>query len=289
MLLYNTRAAMSKGFPTNRLDTTPSSGFRAAMGQIRVEFGEPERNLARAIEAIRQAARLGCRLIVLPECLDLGWTYPHAKEHAEPIPGPRSDALAQAAARSGIYVVAGLTERSGTRTYNTSILINDEGVILGKHRKINELAIAQNLYATGDRLGVVETPLGLLGMTICADNFPDALDLGHALGRMGCQVLASPCAWAVDANHNNAVQPYGEAWITSYSELARRHNLTVIGVSCVGRLTDGPWKGKKCIGTSLAVGAGGSILARGPYGEEAEAVIPVEVPIVPKQPDESSA
>jgi hypothetical protein len=51
----------------------------------------------------------------------------------------------------------------------------------------------------------------------------------------------------------------------------------VIGVSNTGPLTDGPWKGRKCIGCSLAVGPGGEVLMRGPYGDDAEALLTVEV------------
>jgi hypothetical protein len=57
--------------------------------------------------------------------------------------------------------------------------------------------------------------------------------------------------------------------------------MTVIGVSNVGWLSAGPWAGRKCIGASLAVGPGGEILARGPYGESAEALIPVSVDVRP--------
>jgi hypothetical protein len=53
--------------------------------------------------------------------------------------------------------------------------------------------------------------------------------------------------------------------------------MTVVGVSNVGWLRAGPWKGRKCIGCSLAVGPGGRVLAQGPYGEAAEAMIPVEI------------
>jgi hypothetical protein len=66
-------------------------------------------------------------------------------------------------------------------------------------------------------------------------------------------------------------------WRDSYTELARLYDVTVIGVSNVGWLTAGPWTGRKCIGCSLAVGPGGAILAEGPYGESAEAVVNVEV------------
>jgi predicted amidohydrolase len=87
---------------------------------------------------------------------------------------------------------------------------------------------------------------------------------------MGAQLLLSPSAWAVEADHDNSREPYGDLWRQSYRELARLYDLTVIGVSSVGRLAAGPWKGRKVIGCSLAVGPGGEILAEGPYGEDAE-------------------
>jgi len=114
-------------------------------------------------------------------------------------------------------------------------------------------------------------------VNICADNFADSLAIAHVLARMGAQVLLSPSAWAVDADHDNAATPYGDLWRKAYQEIARLYDLYVIGVSNVGWLTAGPWKGRKVIGCSLAVGPGGKILAEGPYGEEAEALVMVEV------------
>jgi predicted amidohydrolase len=251
------------------------------MGQMLVEGGDGEGNLRRALAMIRQAAQRGCRIVVLPECLDLGWTFPGARERARPIPGEFSDVIGEAARKAGLYVAAGLTERAGDRIYNAAILISPEGKILLKHRKINELAIAHELYAAGNSLAVVETPLGTLAMTICADNFPESLALGHSLARMGARVLLSPCAWAVDADHDNERRPYGELWVRSYTTLARLYGMTVVGVSNVGRLREGPWRGRKCIGCSLAVGPGGEILARGPYGESAEALVVVPVRVEP--------
>ena len=257
--------------------------YRAGMGQILVECGEPERNLGRARMAIWQAASLGCRLVVLPECLDFGWTHPSTREGAQPIPGAHSEVIAEAAREAGIYVTAGLAERAGDLIFNAAILVSPTGEILIKHRKINELTIGQYMYSTGDRLSVVQTPLGIIGLNICADNFPDSLALGHSLARMGCQILVSPCAWAVDADHDNAVQPYGALWTEAYTTLAKLYDLTIIGVSNVGWLTAGPWSGRKCIGCSLAVGPGGEILAQGPYGDAAESVSVVEVRVLPRK------
>ena len=251
--------------------------YLLAMGQMLVEPGEAERNLDRAKQMVEQAARQGAQVVVLPECLDLGWAYPGARELAQPIPGPHTQALAQSARKAGIHVVAGLTERAGDRLYNAAVLISPGGEILLKHRKINELDIALDLYSIGDSLAVAGTPLGTVGIPICADNFPDSLVLGHALARMGAQILLSPSAWAIEADHDNRRQPYGSLWLGSYTTLAKLYNLTVVGVSNVGWLTAGPWQGRKCIGCSLAVGPGGRVLAQGPYGETAESLITIEV------------
>jgi predicted amidohydrolase len=218
---------------------------------------------------------------VLPECLDLGWTDPSARTQAQPIPGPHAERLAEVACACKVYVAAGLVERAGDRLYNAAVLFGPGGEILLHHRKINELDIALDFYAVGDRLGVVETELGTLGLAICADNFGSSLAIGHVLARMGAQVLLSPSAWAVDADHDNARDPYGRLWLDSYTELTRLYDLTIIGVSNVGPITGGPWQGRKCIGCSLAVGPGGEILARGPYGEDAEALVEVRLQLRP--------
>ena len=253
--------------------------FELGMGQMLVEGGQVERNLARAVQMISQAAEKGCSLVVLPECLNVGWTDPATFDLAQPIPGDHSDRLGEAARQAGIYVVAGLTERAGDRVFNAAILISPEGEIQLKHRKINVLDIAQDLYEIGDTLAVVETSLGTVGLTICADNFPNSLALGHSLARMGAQILLSPSAWAVEPEHDNEAEPYGDLWQGSYTSLAELYQLTVVGVSNVGWLRGGPWQGYKCIGCSLAVGPGGEILAQGPYGDDAEQLITVQVKV----------
>lgn len=257
--------------------------FKLAMGQMLVEGGKPFRNLSRACEMIEQAKEEGASLILLPECLDLGWTHPSAKELAQPIPGEYSRTLCETARKCGIYVVAGLTEKWRRRIYNSAILISPKGRILLKYRKINELTIAQDIYSIGDRLMVAETSLGTLGINICADNFPDSLVLGHSLARMGAEVILSPSAWAVDAGHDNQKQPYGEMWERAYSLLAQLYEISVVGVSCVGWIDAGVWAGKKCIGCSIAVNHKGEVIARGPYGESAEALITVEIEVVPRR------
>lgn len=250
---------------------------KVAAGQMLVEGGAVEANLARAEQMIDQAAAQRCDIVVLPECLDVGWTHPAARLSAEPIPGPRSLQLGRAAARGEVLVAAGLTERRGNAIYNSAVLLGRDGTLLALHRKINVLDIALDLYAIGDRLQVARTDLGVLGMDICADNFPNALDIGRTIGRLGAHLLVSPSAWAVDADYDNQIEPYGALWLESYGQLARQFQMPVVGASNVGPVAAGPWAGRKCIGCSLIVGADGQPVAIGPYDEPACVVAELEL------------
>jgi predicted amidohydrolase len=130
--------------------------IKLAMGQMLVQGGQPRENLARAVEMIAQAGRQGCQIVVLPECLDLGWAHPAARELAVEIPGPTNGVLCRAAAEAGLYVVAGLTERASGRICNAAVLTDPSGQVLLKHRKINLLGIEQGIYCTGDSRKSIE-------------------------------------------------------------------------------------------------------------------------------------
>jgi predicted amidohydrolase len=249
------------------------NNVKIAMGQMLVQAGKPETNLRRASGMIQKAAESGCDIIVLPECLDLGWTYPKAGKFAEPIPGRYSNTLCKAAKEFDIYVVAGLTERYDDLLYNAAIMISSEGNILSCHRKICELPFALKLYTTGNVLNVVHTPFGRTGVAICADLLPESNPLGNSLGLMGARLLLSPAAWAVRPEHDHKVTPYGKEWRESYTKLALNHEMAVVGVSNVGHIEGGEWDGWKCIGCSLAVDSDGTILAQGTYGKQAEELI----------------
>ncbi len=118
-------------------------------------------------------------------------------------------------------------------------------------------------------------------VSICADNFSSSLAIGHVLARMGAQIIFSPSAWAVPPDFDAEATPYGDLWIDAYSELARLYDLNVIGVSCVGPITAGPWKGHHCIGASIAMGPDGQTLARAPFGKDQVALVPVSVQLKP--------
>jgi predicted amidohydrolase len=254
--------------------------FKLALVQMLVEGGRKESNLRRAIERIRAAAAIGANVIVLPEAMTLGWTHSSAKTEADEVPDGRSCvALRDAARSSNVYVCSGLIERAGELVFNSAVLIDPKGEIILHHRKLNELEIAHDLYAQGDRLAVAQTPLGTIGVMICADAFARGQIVSRTLGLMEAGIILSPCAWAVPADHDNSKEPYGQLWLENYCPVARDFKMWIAGVSNVGWLTDGPWNGRKCIGCSLVVGAEGTQVLIGPYGHDAETILCVEIEI----------
>ena len=112
---------------------------------------------------------------------------------------------------------------------------------------------------------------------ICADAFAPGEVISRALALMGAQLIVSPCAWAVPADHDQTREPYGALWRDCYGRVAREHGVWIAGASNVGPVTAGAWAGRKCIGCSLVVGPDGEPVATGPYGENADALLVVEI------------
>src|SRR5262249_41635055 len=256
---------------------------KLALVQMRVDGGAKEANLARTETFIAKAAAAGADVVLLPETLNLGWTHRSARTLADEIPdGESCSRLRAAAKRHDVFVCSGLVEKAGDRIFNSAVLIDRAGQVLLHHRKLNELDIAHHLYATGDRLGVAQTPLGTFGVMICADAFARGQVVSRTLGLMGADIILSPSAWAVPAEHDNEKEPYGQLWLDNYGPVARDFRLWIAGVSNVGWLTAGPWAGRKCIGCSLLVNPDGQPALRGPYGEGAEAILCLDIHLVPR-------
>ena len=257
--------------------------FVLALIQMRVVGGEKARNLANAQRLIAEAVQRGADVVLLPECLDLGWTHPSSSTEAEPIPnGEPCQRLMDAAARNGVTVCAGLTEAADDQVFNSAVFIDPKGMVRHVHRKLNELEIGHPYYAQGDRLGVVQTELATFGVMVCADAFARGEVLSRSLGYMSADVILSPSAWAVPADHSNEEQPYGDTWREVYTPVATDFSLWIAAASNVGEIDAGPWAGRKCIGCSLVVGHDGREVVQGPYGADAETILIAEVKPVPR-------
>lgn len=252
--------------------------FKLAVIQMRVECGRKKENLRHAEELIHEAAMNRADIALLPEVMDLGWTQPSSQTEAEPIPdGEPCKMLMKTAAKHGIYVCSGLTERAGSRIFNSAVIIDNNGKLLCIHRKLNELEIGHPYYDQGDRLNVAHTGLGTIGLMICADANAKDRVLSRSLCYMGADVILSPSAWAVVADHDNSKEPYGGIWRNAYGPVAREFGVWIASASNVGVVAEGPWAGWKCIGCSLVFGPRGEEVLQGPYGADAETILYVDV------------
>jgi predicted amidohydrolase len=121
-----------------------------------------------------------------------------------------------------------------------------------------------------------------MGLMICADAFAAGQVITRTLGYMGADIILSPSAWAVPADHDNAKEPYGKLWLDNYCPVARAFRTWIAAASNVGWITDGPWKGRPCIGCSLVVDPAGQAVLQGPYGAEAETILYVDINLEPR-------
>jgi predicted amidohydrolase len=252
----------------------PTHIFRLALVQMYVEPGALQKNLNHAAALISEAAMGGADVVLLPEVMDLGWTHPSARELADSIPGGVAcTALCKAARENKVYLCAGIVERDGEHIYNSAVIVDSDGKVLIKHRKLNELDIAHDVYDQGDRLGVCTTPWGTFGLLICADANAKDHVLTRSLCYMGADVILSPSSWAVPPDHDNLKDPYGDTWRNAYKPVAKEFEVWIASASNVGPVTEGPWKNWNCIGCSLVIAPDGAELLMGPYGKAAEKIL----------------
>ena len=258
---------------SNQIYPQQKGTLKLAMAQMLVNGGDKSGNLNRAVERIEEAAKNNADIVLLPEAMDLGWTHSKAKTEAEEIPGGSTfEILANAAKNNSVYVCAGIIEKDEDRIYNSAVLINRKGELLLKHRKLNELDIAHDLYDQGDRLNVCETEFGTIGVLICADATAKDYILTRSMGYLGAGLVLLPSSWAVQADHDNGKDPYGGMWKDAFSAVCKEFNLNIAAVSNVGKIVDGPWKDWNCIGNSIFVGNNAKEIKSLPYGLDADTI-----------------
>ncbi len=139
---------------------------------LRPRNSTPENNLKLWCEQIDAAGKLDLDIVCLGEAMTMVGTGCSVKDCAEPMPGPATRQLADAARRNRIWVVAGLTEKEGDIAYNTAVLLDRQGRIAGKYRKVH---LPREEWKNGIRPGgeypVFETDFGKVAIQICYDWF----------------------------------------------------------------------------------------------------------------------
>ena len=163
---------------------------------------DPEANLAKAIASVRQAAGQGAQIICLQELFLTPYFCQTEKlEHfdlAESIPGSTTDTFQALAEELEVVLIVSLFEKRASGVYhNTAVIIDADGALLGKYRKMHipdDPGFSEKYYFTPGDLGYRswDTRYGKIGVLVCWDQwFPEAARL-TALS--GAQILFYPTA-----------------------------------------------------------------------------------------------
>jgi predicted amidohydrolase len=158
---------------------------------LRPRQSTPQNNLKLWCRQIDTAGKLGLDIVCLGEAITLVGTGRTVKDCAQPIPGPVTMQLADAARRNRIWVVAGVTERSGDVVYNTAVLLDRKGRIAGKYRKVHlPREEWKNGIRPGDTYPVFETDFGKVAIQICYDwFFPEPAEI---FALKGAEIIFAP-------------------------------------------------------------------------------------------------
>jgi len=227
---------------------TKNIHVKIAMAQIICIDNDRAGNLVRIENAIIEAKVKQADLIVFPESSLLGWENPDAHKRACPIPGEDSEFLCKLALKYKMLICIGLDEKDGDKLYDTAILIDENGNILLKHRKINVLPELMNPpYSVGDGVQVVKTKFGNIGVMICADSFIE--NLIESMNSKKPDLLLIPYGWA--APEKDWPQ-HGQELVKVVKYIAAKVNCPVVGTNLIGQISHGPWAGQVYGGLSVA-------------------------------------
>ena len=227
---------------------------------------DPERNLAATVRRIRLAAEGGARIVCVQELFRSRY-FPQAEDTAafslaEPIPGPTTECFCPLARELEVVIVASVFEARAPGVYhNTAVVIDADGQILGKYRKMHipdDPGFYEKFYFTPGDLGfrTFRTRYAHVGVLICWDQwFPEAARLA-ALG--GAEIIFYPTAIGWGAGETLAARRAQlEAWELVQRSHAVTNGVYVAAVNRVGR------EGKITFwGHSFAADPSGRVLAR---------------------------
>jgi len=236
---------------------------------VQMASGSDKRtNIARAAELAARAAGTGASIVALPETFDYRGDQLDLKGIAEPLPGSALQPLMAVARQRKVWILAGSIHESdpaGGMPFNTSVLIDPQGGIAAKYRKIHlfDIAIGDRSvtesakYQRGSAVVYADIAGMRAGLTICYDmRFPEQYRL---LADAGADVVFIPSSFTA---------PTGEAhWEVLLRARAIENQCFVVAPGQAGMGAGGI----PTYGNSMIVDPWGRILARA--GSEAETVI----------------
>ena len=167
---------------------------------------DPRTNWSMFKKLATQAVEKGAQIICTPECYldgyaardEKGWTRDRFDKISYPLTGPGYvRKVKEFAAKHGVYLIFGFTEKAKGGSYNSAALIDDKGELLGCYRKTH-IVKHDKRFLAGDDFPVWDTPLGKIGILICADrSWPEA---ARTLRVRGAEiiVIVSYGSWGIE-------------------------------------------------------------------------------------------
>ena len=245
-------------------------------------------NMKRLAEGIAQLAEQGAQLIVLQELHNSLYFCQEENvdnfDLAEPIPGPSTQFYSALAKEHGVVIVTSLFEKRAAGLYhNTAVVIEKDGTIAGKYRKMHipdDPAYYEKFYFTPGDIGFhpIDTSVGRLGVQVCWDQwYPEGARL---MAMQGAELLIYPTAIGYAANDDEAEQQrQREAWTTVMRGHSVANGLPVIAVNRVGYEEDPSHQteGIQFWGSSFVAGPQGEILYRADDKEEVKTIITINM------------
>ncbi len=249
---------------------------------------DTRQNLLRLAEGISDLAKRGADLVVLQELHNsLYFCQVESVDNfdlAESIPGPSTAFYGELAKQYGIVIVTSLFERRAPGLYhNTAVVIEKDGTIAGKYRKMHipdDPAYYEKFYFTPGDLGFhpIDTSIGRLGVLVCWDQwYPEAARL---MALQGADVLIYPTAIGYESSDTPEEQErQRRAWQTVQRGHAVANGLPVVTVNRVGHEPDpsGQTGGIQFWGTSFVCGPQGEIIYEASADEEESIIVEMDM------------
>jgi predicted amidohydrolase len=243
------------------------------LGLVQMSMSQDrEENLSKALGMIEEAASKGSQIVCLPELFATQYFPQTERSKLEPekIPGPTSKFLSAAARKNHVVIVGGsIYETKGKKRFNTSLVFDETGKLLGKYRKVHlpqdESFFEQDYFSPGKIYSTFQTSFGKVGTLICFDQwYPEPARIERLLG---AQVLFYPTAIGTVSDIEQSEGDWQEAWEAVQRGHAVANNIVVAAVNRVGK------EGKmKFWGGSFVYDQFGTLLARAGSKEEVLAV-----------------
>ena len=247
-----------------------------------------EDNISRLENSIRQLKEQGAQIVVMQELHNSLYFCQVENVNnfdlAEPIPGPSTERFGKLAKELGIVIVTSLFEKRAPGLYhNTAVVIENDGTIAGKYRKMHipdDPAYYEKFYFTPGDIGFepIKTSVGTLGVLVCWDQwYPEAARL---MALKGAEMLIYPTAIGYESSDTPEEQErQREAWTTVQRGHAVANGIPVIAVNRTGHEPDpsGQTKGISFWGSSFGAGPQGEMIFRAPKDEDASVVLDIDI------------